>query len=65
MVHDVYDAEMWAMIDQEDALLASYEQEVYEYRKEEEVIISKQNLWTKIKQFIMRVNSKSTTRKAD
>lgn len=65
MVHDVYDAEMWAMIDEEDARLASFEEEMYEYRKEQEVIIPKQTLWEKIKEFIMRVNSKSTIRKAD
>ena len=40
MVHDVYDAEMWAMIDEEDARLASFEEEMYEYRKEQEVITS-------------------------
>ena len=30
MVHDVYDAEMWAMIDEEDAKLASFEEDQLE-----------------------------------
>lgn len=68
MTHDVYDPEMWAMIDEEDAKLSSHEEDVYEYLKEQNSTIidtKKITLWTKVKQFIMRVNSKSTVRKAD
>lgn len=68
MTHDVYDPEMWAMIDEEDAQLSSHEEDVYEYLKEQNSTIidtKKITLWTKVKQFIMRVNSKSTIRKAD
>lgn len=57
MVHDVYDAEMWAMIDEEDAKLASFEEDMYEYIQEEKARIQQEKDESLISKTIRKIKN--------